>query len=429
VVSFVSNWGDPVWEIDRTGAIVDTFNLGTTTSTYGLAYDMMSDDGPFLWIFNQGGASVAMIYQWDLTAGAMTGVTHNVVPDIGYGSAGGMFFAYDYVAGKTTLGCLVQGGLASTPDMMIMYEIGETSWVPGADIYLQPGSQNIEIIVENLGTFPELDMACYAEISEYITNCTNGTLVYEDNVTNIDLDEPLGGTETLDFDSYNFAIEGLYGLAFNLVDDDDDYPKNNKARLGIGIDDTPPVTTHTIDPATPDGESGYGVKEMKYTINGDPGTVPGGVGTFTIHDDGNGILVEYWAIDEVGNAEAKNSFTVDMDQTIPDIEEVQWESFQDPPLYGPWYVKFTCTATDETASMDRVEMFINDGYFETITGEGPTYEFTIQWSPAFESVIFWFYHYDDAGNVIEDDLSGDEPVSYANYQQSQSNPVTNPQTA
>ena len=89
-----------------------------------------------------------------------------------------------------------------------------------------------------------------------------------------------------------------------------------------------------------------------------------------------------------------------MDQTIPDIEEVAWEAVE--VEMGDWHVIFTCTAEDDTASMDRVEMFINDGFHAEVVGEGPTYEFDIQWSSAFESVVFWFYHYDDAGNVIED---------------------------
>jgi len=359
-----------------------------------------------------------------------------------------------FISGKSSwfnynLGSSWAGWSEYSPySMMLGAGVEKAAGAPPVTVYVAPGSQNINAIVENIGTFPELDLTCYAEICEYITNCTNGTLVYEDNISDIDIDVPLGGTETLNFDSYNFAIEGVYGLFLNLPDDDDDYPGNNNARLGIGVDDTPPDTDHAIVPATPDGDNGYyvsditvtldasdptigcetdgsGVKEMKYTINGDPGTIPGDHGTFVIHDDGNGILVEYWAIDQVGNAEAKNSFIVDMDQTVPDMEEVAWETYKEG---GDWYCKFTCTATDDTASMDRVEMFINDGHHETVIGEGPTFEFVIEWSSGFKSVIFWFYHYDDAGNMIEDDLAGDIPESYANYQQSQSNLVTNPQT-
>jgi len=316
------------------------------------------------------------------------------------------------------------------------------------DVYVPLGSQNIDAIAENIGTFPELDLICYAEIYEFITNCTVGTLVYEDNISDIDLDVPLGGTETLNFDNYNFATEGFYGLFLNMSDDDDDYPKNNVFDLGIGADDTPPVSNHALDPAAPNGDNGWyvsdvevtlsaadpsigcevagsQVKEIKYKIGtGSWQTISGAGGTFIIDVDNENLAIEYYSVDNVGNEESHHTFEIDMDQTVADIEEVAWESFQDPPIYGLWYVTFTCDATDATSGMDRVEMFINDGFHEEIVGAGPIYEFTIEWSAAFKSCTFWFYHYDVAGNVIADDLPGDEPVSYANYQQQQSNPVS-----
>ncbi|GAH09285.1 unnamed protein product, partial [marine sediment metagenome] len=74
-----------------------------------------------------------------------------------------------------------------------------------------------------------------------------------------------------------------------------------------------------------------------------------------------------------------------------------------------WYVTFTCDAVDATSKMDRVEMYIDDGLHEIVRGMGPIYEFTIEWSDAFRMHTFWFYHYDVAGNVIEDDVTGYNP--------------------
>ncbi|MCK5459231.1 MAG: hypothetical protein KAI20_05020, partial [Thermoplasmatales archaeon] len=95
---YCSNFGDPVWEVDMTGAIVDTWNFATTVSTYGFAYDNVGADAPYLWVFDQG-ASVGIIHQWDLTAGAFTGFTYDVSADFPgtAGIAGGLFFtdAYD----------------------------------------------------------------------------------------------------------------------------------------------------------------------------------------------------------------------------------------------------------------------------------------------------------------------------------------------
>jgi hypothetical protein len=117
-----SNWGDPVWEVDRTGAIVGTFNLVTTTSTYGFAYDNMCGDN-FLWVFDQGMGSglPQYIHQWDLDLGSYTGTTYDVAADFpaSSGIAGGLWMTSDLVAGTVTIGGCLQG----TPDMMFAYEL------------------------------------------------------------------------------------------------------------------------------------------------------------------------------------------------------------------------------------------------------------------------------------------------------------------
>jgi hypothetical protein len=306
----------------------------------------------------------------------------------------------------------------------------------GIDVYVQPGVQNIEATVTNVGTFPELDMTCYAEIQEFITNCTNGTTVYEDMIDNIDLEEPLGGSQGLSFEDYNFAEEGAFAIFFTIVDDNDDNLKNNVLTWGVGVDDTPPVSTHELDPADPDGLDDYyisditvtltafdptigceiagsDVKEIRYSVDGDEDVLPGAIGTFDITEDGNDIEVEYWAIDFVGNVESKNSFTLSLDKTVPDIEEVEWEAEKRD---GAWWITFTCDATDATAGMDRVEMYINEGLWATVTDEGPTYTFEMEWSSAFETVMFTFIHYDDAGWFTEDELYGGDISSYPHSQ-------------
>jgi hypothetical protein len=294
------------------------------------------------------------------------------------------------------------------------------------DVYVTPGVQDIGALLTNLGTFSETDMTCYAEIQEFITNCTNGTTVYEDNITGIDIEEPLGGTATLAFDDYNFAMEGTYGIFLTLIDDDDDNLKNNEFIWGVGVDDTAPVSSHSLDPETPDGLEGYyiddvtvtvsaydpsigceidgsDVKEIRYTINGVEGVIDGDFGTFDITEDGNDIEIEYWAIDNVGNTEGKHDFEIDLDKTEPVISEVEWEAAQDG---GKWFITFTCDAMDETSGMDRVEMYINEGLWETVTDPGPSYVFVMEWSSAFEKVMFTFVHYDRAGWFTEDELWG-----------------------
>jgi hypothetical protein len=289
-----------------------------------------------------------------------------------------------------------------------------------ADVYVLPGTQNIDVLIKNIGTFPEYNMTCDTEIYEYITNCTNGTLVYEDNITNIDLPDPLGGSKELHFNDFNFANEGLYQLIVNLSDDNDDNEMNNIYSLEVGVDDTSPVSYHSLNPPDPDGENGYYISDVEVTIcatdpeigcgysgsgvkgfrvrngNGSWQYILGNCISFIVDEEGD-ILIEYSAIDNAGNIEPINTFTINIDKTPPVAEEISWDAYKQQ---GFWYVDLTATATDSISGMDRVEFFINNGYQEIIEGSGPDYVFTIQWSEAFRKLSFTFYHYDRAGNRI-----------------------------
>jgi len=189
-------------------------------------------------------------------------------------------------------------------------------------------------------------------------------------------------------------------------------------------DTTPPVTTCTLDPPEPDGDNGWYVNDVNVTLNatddmsgvkeiryrrgsGSWQTIVGDNGTFIMDIDGDDFPIEYYAIDNAGNEETHQIVTIDMDQTIPDIEEVQWEAFKEG---GDFYVTFTCDAMDATSGMDRVEMYINDVFLDEIVDAGPTYEFTIEWSEEFKTATFWFYHYDKAENVIEAYLLSNPPI-------------------
>ena len=314
---------------------------------------------------------------------------------------------------------------------------GYSSGPPGVNVYIQPGTESVDALAINNGVFQELDLTCSAEIWEFITEPDNGTQQYTDEITNIDLDTPLGGTVALPFDDFTFAYEGRYGLYLAMPDptEKDDFPKNNMIRFGVGVDDTKPESDHALDPAIPDGENGWyvndlevtlsasdpwsmdvssGVAEIKYQVGGGAiQTITGATGTFLITqaDDDEDVLVEYWAIDNVGNQESHNTFTVDMDQTDPTIDLVyEWIANPDG---GGWIVTFTATATDVTSGMDRVEFFLNDGLQAVVSGSGPTY----QWSFIYFgdlSIDIRADAYDIAGNMASDLVQDPVPTSY-NY--------------
>jgi hypothetical protein len=311
---------------------------------------------------------------------------------------------------------------------------------PGISAYISAGSYPIEATAKNYGTFSELDLVADAEIWEYITDPDNGTLQYQDQIVDIDLDTPLGGEVTLDFDPFTFAYEGRYGLFVNMPCDGDDFPGNNLKRWGIAVDGTDPVSEHTLNPPDPDGEltwyvndlevtlSAYdpmamdvssGVKEINYKVGtGGWETITGSGGTFLItqEDDADDLQVQYYAVDNVGNEEATHTFYIDMDQTDPTID-LTYEVTGGNPIQG-WYVEFTATATDLTSTMDRVEFFLNEGLQATNESEGPIYKWGWTYFDDL-SVTIKAVAYDDAGNSAYDTVEDPESHGYNFNQQSQ----------
>ena len=185
--------------------------------------------------------------------------------------------------------------------------------------------------------------------------------------------------------------------------------------IPYGNDDTiPPFTTHTIVPPEPDGENGWyvndvnvtllatddmsGVKEIRYTINGGPEKVIlGSSGIFALTDDGQDIVIDYWAVDNAGNVEPKNSFTINMDQTPP---EVIIEYTATKTGWREWLVSFNITVIDNTSGcggMDRIEIFLNDVLQDTIAGPGPIYTWVFKVSGGL-SLAVGAGAWDKAGN-------------------------------
>jgi hypothetical protein len=176
-VLYVSNWGDPVWVVDPSdGSIIDTFDLVTATSTYGLAYDNYCDGGPYLWVFDQGAGAGTPQYvlQWDLNTGAFTGVQYDVAGDFPGtdGIAGGLFITADFETSIATLGALLQG----SPDMMFCYELCTIGPGPEHDLALQsiiePSSGTgsaitPQVSVKNRGQNDEFDIPVDLKIGKW----------------------------------------------------------------------------------------------------------------------------------------------------------------------------------------------------------------------------------------------------------------------
>ena len=221
--------------------------------------------------------------------------------------------------------------------------------------------------------------------------------------------------------------------------------------IGISNNDdtTPPVTTCTLDPPEPNGNNSWyisdvnvtlnatddisGVKEIRISICGDPEIViPGNYVHFFFDEDCKDYYVDYWAIDNAGNAESKNRFYINIDKTAPEITFYYYIDFI--YFYRGIRYYFIAEAEDSTSGMDRVEFYTDDVHQKTVQGPGP--EYILIWKPniysrvkgfilkpeiteeyvKFYSILvivelgsdfpkFYAYCYDKAGNMESDSLT------------------------
>jgi hypothetical protein len=134
---WIGNFNTDIVAIDMTGNVLSTVLVTThgLSGMYGAAVDNLTTGGPYLWVFNQGGANNMELTQLQLPSGTPTGLSHDVMSDVGTaqsltsGLAGGAFISNEIVSGKVTLGGLAQG----TPNNILFgYELTEPT--PDADV-------------------------------------------------------------------------------------------------------------------------------------------------------------------------------------------------------------------------------------------------------------------------------------------------------
>jgi len=121
---WVNNWSTDITLVGRDGSILDSFPCSLTlNSLYGLAYDNYTDGGPYVYGFSQAGSG-CVISQYNIATGAETGVTHDVLLDVGAAGdlAGGMFTSADLIPGTFVIGTLNQ-----TTYTVAIYELSPAS--------------------------------------------------------------------------------------------------------------------------------------------------------------------------------------------------------------------------------------------------------------------------------------------------------------
>jgi hypothetical protein len=150
---WVSNWADALTCVSREGIALATIST-TLAAKYGSAYDPFTPGGPFLWVWDQGAGqgNPQLIHQFDLNTLQPTDFTFDILTVITNGGttaiAGGLFITDKIVAGKATLGGLLQGA----PDRLFGLELATTYVGPLNPFNLQ--APNAGTIVES---FPGSD--------------------------------------------------------------------------------------------------------------------------------------------------------------------------------------------------------------------------------------------------------------------------------
>jgi hypothetical protein len=299
------------------------------------------------------------------------------------------------------------------------YLTGRNLGPPTPDVYVPCGLLDICVEVENLGTFDEPGTNLEWVLYEYLTAPPDPT--YVDNGSYlVDLD--VGDVKTECIFTYDFTLPGVYMVNVTAFPPGVDcYLDNNKVSVVIGVDCCPPESEFTLDPALPDGLNNWyvspvevcitavdppcpdpcemgvisGVAEIRYELNGVPGSIPGAAGCVTIDTDGSNLF-EFWAVDNVGNEEVHHTMTIPIDQADPSVD-LQYETYEDA---GNYFVDFEAVAADTTSGMNRVE-FKKDGVLLD-TVDAPPYVLTYAWQAGDGSKTFYAYAYDNAGNDNSD---------------------------
>ena len=187
------------------------------------------------------------------------------------------------------------------------------------------------------------------------------------------------------------------------------------------VDNTDPLTTAYLDPATPDGDNDWyinnvqvtllatdetsGIDYTKYKI--DDGAWEIYVVPLTVSDDDE-HTVEYYSVDNAGNEETINEVAFKIDQTNPTIE-LTWDEENS---------KLVADVDDETSGVAMVEFYVNGEYVGEVT-EAP-YEWEVtnpRQGDTGQAIV-----YDNAGNnAISEEI---DAVSQSQSQSSSSTPVS-----
>jgi hypothetical protein len=141
-IFYVTQWGDPVYIVNRQGQVLSQFTLPQLGgSVYGLAYDN-TQGTPYLLYFVQNNAK---IYQWDLTLNTTTDWIYDVGAKVGSGAgmAGGLSIGF-YKNSYCIVGCVQDASAPGVTDWLFAftYSRGTFPATPQEGIEIYNGTEN-----------------------------------------------------------------------------------------------------------------------------------------------------------------------------------------------------------------------------------------------------------------------------------------------
>lgn len=161
-----------IMAFDRNGTLQASFT--SNLATYGLAWDDLTEGGPYLWVFSQDGPETMLLQvsQFDPTGGYYTGVswTAGYAEEVVSAMAGGACFTTEW---DPEIGALFLLGQGVPSDYILGYEISETiDWLrvvgDGSGLIAPGATANVELIADF--TTPDI---LYNEIYEATLLLTN----------------------------------------------------------------------------------------------------------------------------------------------------------------------------------------------------------------------------------------------------------------
>ncbi|UCC78991.1 MAG: T9SS type A sorting domain-containing protein [Candidatus Zixiibacteriota bacterium] len=188
-----ANFSSNIYEFDRSGTIISQYS--NSKAAYGMAWDDVSEGGPYIWVNSQDGSPQIQISQFDPSTGTYTGETWQSSLPTGHSAAlaGGACFTTEW---DPSVAALIVLGQGTPTDFIYGYEIAPYSqWLivdPMSGV-LQPAENiDLDITIDFTAVGLNYDSCYQATIMVYNNTPDTPEIPVSINCGVTDLDEISG---------------------------------------------------------------------------------------------------------------------------------------------------------------------------------------------------------------------------------------------